>query len=282
MKPTIAILTDFGARDPSVGVMKGVMRTICPAAEFIDLSHEIAAQNLRQAAFTLMTGWRWFPPGTVFLVVVDPGVGSERRPLAVAAGGMFFVAPDNGVLSWTLAELQQKHAVAAENAAWHLDAASHTFHGRDVFAPLAAHLACGRTLDDLGPTITELQRLPDPVLQGQPGALTAEVLQIDHFGNLVTSLGNLCWTGADKLGLEPRFGAAAQCVLPADSLCISSGNHAFTGVRRTYSAVSPGEAVAYIGSSGFLEVAVNQGNAANRFGIQVGDRIEVTWPCSNS
>ena len=98
----------------------------------------------------------------------------------------------------------------------------------------------------------------------------------------MTSLGNLHWTGVEKLGLEPRFGVAPQCVLPADSLCIRSGSHAFKGVRRTYSAVAPGEAVAYIGSSGFLEVAVNQGNAANSFGMLVGDRIEVTWPCSNS
>ncbi len=281
MGPTIAILTDFGARDPSVGVMKGVMRTICPEAEFIDLSHEIAAQNLRQAAFTLLTSWRWFPPGTIFLVVVDPGVGSERRPLAVAAGEMLFVAPDNGVLSWALAELQQEHAVAAGNAAWHLDSASHTFHGRDVFAPLAAHLACGRTLDDLGSIIIDLQQLPAPLLECRPGALTAEILHVDHFGNLVTSLGMFRWTGADKLRLEPRFGAAAPCALPAKSLCISSGSHIFEGVRRTYSAVAPGEAVAYIGSSGFLEVAVNQGNAARSFGIQVGDRIEVTWPCNN-
>ncbi len=281
MSPTIALLTDFGERDPSVGVMKGVIRTICPDAEFIDLSHEIAAQNLHQAAFTLLTSWRWFPPGTIFLIVVDPGVGSERRPVAVAAGGMLFVAPDNGVLSWTLAELQQEHAVAAGNAAWHLDSASQTFHGRDVFAPLAAHLACGRTLDDLGPIISDLQQLPAPVLEGRPGALSAEVLHIDHFGNLVTSLGSLRWTGADRLRLEPRFGAAAPCALPAKSLCIRSCSHTFEGVRRTFSAVAPGEAVAYIGSSGFLEVAVNQGNAASSFCMQVGDRIEVTWPCSN-
>ena len=282
MKPTIAILTDFGARDPSVGVMKGVMRTICPAARFIDLSHEIEGHDLRQAAFTLLTGWRWFPPGTIFLVVVDPGVGSERRSLAVAAGGMFFVAPDNGVLSWTLAELHLEQAVVAENTAWHLDSASHTFHGRDVFAPLAAHLACGRTLDDLGPAISDMQQLPAPVLEGRRGALTAEVLHIDHFGNLVTSLGSMRWTDADELRLEPRFGAVAPGDLPASSLCIRSASHSFEGVRRTYSTVSPGETVAYIGSSGFLEVAVNQGSAASNYGIQVGDRIEVTWPCSTS
>ena len=282
MRPTIAILTDFGARDPSVGVMKGVMRTICPDAEFIDLSHEVAAQNLRQAAFTLLTGWRWFPPGTIFLVVVDPGVGSERRPLVVAAGGMYFVAPDNGVLSWALAEMQLDQAVAADNSTWHLAAASHTFHGRDVFAPLAAHLACGRTLNDLGPGISDLQRLPFPVLEGRPGAFTAEVLHIDHFGNLVTSLGTFRWTGVDELCLEPRFGAVDSCVFPADSLYIRCGSHSFKGVRRTFSAAATGEAVVYIGSSGFLEVAINQGNAANQYGIQLGDRIEVTWTCSTS
>ena len=112
MKPAIAILTDFGMRDPSVGIMKAVIRAICPDAGFIALSHEIAPQDLRQAAFILMTAWRWFPPGTVFLVVVDPGVGSERRPLVVAAGERFFVAPDNGLLSWTLAETGAGHALS--------------------------------------------------------------------------------------------------------------------------------------------------------------------------
>lgn len=282
MKSTIAILTDFGTRDPSVGVMKGVIRNICPAAEFIDISHEIEAQDLRQAAFTLLTGWRWFPAGTIFLVVVDPGVGSERRPVAVAADGMFFVAPDNGLLSWLLAETQLEQAVAAVDSRWHLTDASQTFHGRDVFAPLAAHLACGRTLSELGSTISDLQQLPVPLLEAEPGKFTVEVLHIDHFGNLVTSLGRFRWTGPDELSLETRFGNAASCVLPASSVCIQSGCHAFKGVCSTFSAVAPGEAVAYIGSSGFLELAVNQGNAAKRFGNQLGDRIEVTWPCSSS
>lgn len=258
------------------------MRKICPAAEFIDISHEIEAQNLRQAAFTLLTSWRWFPDGTIFLIVVDPGVGSERRPVAVAAGGKVFVAPDNGLLSWLLAETQLEQAVAAVDARWHLADASQTFHGRDVFAPLAAQLACGRALLDLGPTIPDLQQLPLPRLESEPGKFTAEVLHVDHFGNLVTSLGTFRWTGPDALGLETRFGNATSCCLPASSVCIRSGRHAFKGVCNTFSAVAPGEAVAYVGSSGFLELAVNQGNAARRFGIQVCDRIEVTWPCSNS
>jgi len=282
MNATVALLTDFGTRDPWVAVMKAVMRGICPTLAFIDISHEIEAQNLRQAAFSLLTSWRWFPAGTIFLTVVDPGVGSVRRPLAVAADGRYFVAPDNGVLSWALAEMDLQQAVAAVNPAWHLSPASHTFHGRDVFAPLAAQLACGRTLDELGATITDLHQLPAPALAAGPARFSAEVIHVDRFGNLVTSLGALRWTGSALLRLEPRFGTGAPCVLPAGSVRIEAGRHTIAGVQRTYSAVKPGEALACIGSSEFLELAVNQGDAAARFGLQVNDRIEVTWPCSNS
>lgn len=282
MRPTIAILTDFGMRDPSVAVMKGVMRGICPPAEFVDISHEIRAQDLHQTAFTLLTAWRWFPPGTIFLIVVDPGVGSDRRPVVVTAGGCHFVAPDNGLLSWLLAEAPPELVVAAEDPAWHLAEASHTFHGRDVFAPLAAHLAGGRSPLELGSRITDLQRLPVPLLAVQSGAIRAEVMHLDHFGNLVTSLGNCRWRDDEELLLEPRFGKGSAGTLPARQLAIAAGSLTLTGVRKTFSAVAVGEALAYIGSSGFLELAVNQGNAAARYDLQVGDRVGVNWSCSNS
>lgn len=282
MRPTIAILTDFGMRDPSVAVMKGVMRGICPQAEFVDISHEIQAQDLRQTAFTLLTAWRWFPPGTVFLIVVDPGVGSDRRPVVVTAGGCHFVAPDNGLLSWLLAEAPPELAVAAEDPAWHLAEASHTFHGRDVFAPLAAHLAGGRSPLELGSRITDLQRLPVPLLAVESGAIRAEVLHLDHFGNLVTSLGNCRWRDDEELLLQPRFGKGSAGTLPARQLAIAAGPLTLTGVSKTFSAVAVGEALAYIGSSGFLELAVNQGNAAERYDLRVGDRVGVNWSCSNS
>ncbi len=282
MRPTIAILTDFGTRDPSVAVMKGVMRGICPPAEFIDVSHEIQAQDLQQTAFTLLTAWRWFPSGTIFLIVVDPGVGSDRRPVVVTAGGCHFVAPDNGLLSWLLAEAPPELVVAAADPAWHLAEASHTFHGRDVFAPLAAHLAGGRSPLELGSRITDLRRLPVPLLVVEDGAIRAEVLHLDHFGNLVTSLGACRWRNDDELLLQPRFGNSSAGTLPARHLEIAAGPFTLTGVRKTFSAVAVGETLAYVGSSGFLELAVNQGNAAQRYGLQVGDRVRVSWSCSNS
>ena len=282
MRPLVAILTDFGTRDPWVGVMKAVMRRICPDVAFVDLSHEIEAQNLRQAAFTLLCAWRWFPRGTVFLVVVDPGVGTERRPLVVSAGGCRFVAPDNGLLSWLLAEAAPEQAIAATIPAWHLPDASHTFHGRDVFAPLAAHLAAGRAPAELGPAAADLRALPLPRLEVSPGRIQSEILHVDRFGNLVTGIGNCRWLDEAHIHLEPRFNGDGRCTLPATALRIEAGACRLHGARRTYGAVAPGEALAYVGSSGFLELAVNQGSAARRFDLGVGDLVKATWPCSNS
>src|SRR5664279_4495717 len=155
MSRLIVLLTDFGTTDSYVGVMKGVMLGIAPDAQFVDLTHAIEPQNIRQAAFTLLNSYRFFPAGTIFLVVVDPGVGSERKPIAVCAGGSFaegytFVAPDNGVLSYVLHELGDAQAVELDNPAYHLAGISYTFHGRDIFAPAVAHLAAGIALDQLG------------------------------------------------------------------------------------------------------------------------------------
>lgn len=282
MRPVIAILTDFGARDPFVGVMKGVMRRLCPHAEFIDVTHEIAAQDLRQAAFSLLTSWRWFPSGTIFLCVVDPGVGGGRRALAASAGGCHFVAPDNGLLSWTLADSPPDLIVSAENSAWRLEDASHTFHGRDVFAPLAAHLACGVDPRDLGPVVSTIERLPQPGLELHRDGLCAEVLHVDRFGNLVTSIGDCRWQGDGALLLTPRFGSGASRGLQADKLRIGLRGNAITGVHKTYGDARAGELLACIGSSGFLEVAINQGNAAQVLGLAVGDAVTVSWTCNNS
>ena len=277
MSATVALLSDFGTLDPCVGVMKAVMRGICPAVTFIDLTHEVEAQDVRQAAFLLLTSRSWFPRGTIFLVVVDPGVGSARRPLVVSAGGYYFVAPDNGVLSWALAEMKVDLAVCADDPKWHLAPVSNTFHGRDVFAPLAAQLANGRTLTELGTPISDLQQLPAPLLETGPGEFHAEVLHVDCFGNLATSLGALQWAGQDELRLEPRFGDTAACVLPAESAGIRAGKLDLQGVKRTFSSVKRGEALACVGSSGFLELAVNQGDAASLFGLKPGDRIAGSW-----
>lgn len=281
MRPVIAILTDFGMRDPFVAVMKGVMRRLCPNAEFIDMTHEIEAQNVRQAAFSLLTSWRWFPSSSIFLCIVDPGVGSERRPLVASAGGCHFVAPDNGLLSWTLAETPADGIISADKGSWHLEELSHTFHGRDIFAPLAAHLACGVGLDDLGSSVPTIQQLPEPRLEVRSDRLCAEILHVDRFGNLVTSMGDCRWRADGNLLLSPRFGSAAPCGLQSNKLRIDLGGREVKGVCKTYSDVAVGETLACVGSSGFLEVGINQGNAAQALGLDVGDSVTVSWTCNN-
>ena len=282
MRPVVVILTDFGTQDPFVAIMKGVMRRLCPNADFIDLTHDIEAQNVKQAAFALLTSWRWFPSGTIFLCVVDPGVGSERRAIVASAGGCHFVAPDNGLLSWTLAEVLPDRIVSAENSVWHLEDVSHTFHGRDVFAPLAAHLACGVGPGDLGPAISRIEQLPEPRLELLSDRLRAEVVDIDRFGNLVTSVGDCRWREDGTLLLAPRFGGGAARGLRADKLRIGLGGNDITGVCKTYSDVAAGELLACVGSSGFLELGINQGDAARALGIAIGDTVTVGRACNNS
>ncbi|MEP7294036.1 MAG: SAM-dependent chlorinase/fluorinase, partial [Chloroflexota bacterium] len=187
----IALLTDFGTTDTYVGVMKGVMLGIAPDIQLVDLTHAIQPQNIRQAAFLLLNSYRFFPPETVFLVVVDPGVGSSRRALAVRAGQYTFVAPDNGVLSYVLDELSECQTVELTNPDYQLSGASNTFHGRDIFAPAAAHLAAGVPLDTLGAPVDPPVILPDPSLVVAGKHVIGEVLHIDHFGSAVTSIGQL-------------------------------------------------------------------------------------------
>lgn len=274
MSQTIALLTDFGITDVYVGVMKGVMREICPQADFIDITHAIQPQNIRQGAFALFNAYRYFPAGTIFLVVVDPGVGSERRPVAVRAGGYAFVAPDNGVLAYVLAEAGAYQAVALDNPAYHLPHVSSTFHGRDIFAPAAAHLASGVELAAAGTPLPKLNDVPAPQLTVLEDSVIGEVLHIDRFGNVITSIGALHWVDNDKLRLAARFGSPARAVeFRALGVEVLLNEQTFTGVARTYSEAQPGEALVIVDSSGFLEVAINQGNCAARLGTVIGDPV---------
>ena len=275
MIKTIALLTDFGLSDAYVGVMKGVMRTICPEAQHVDITHAIAPQNVPQAAFVLWTAYRYFPPDTVFLVVVDPGVGTARQPVAVQTAHGTFVAPDNGVLSYILLEIGEWQAAALHNPAYHLPEASHTFHGRDIFSPAAAHLANGVPLAELGPAVDELVRFPVPALAVEPTRIQGEVLHIDHFGNIVTSIGALRWIGAHTLRLVPQFGRdhAPIETIHAPACRVTVGNHTITGLHAAYGAVAPGTPLVLVGSSGQLEIGINQGHAARTLGIEQGEPV---------
>jgi len=252
--PLITLLTDFGNRDGYVGVMKGVIACISPHARVVDLTHEIPPQDIRSGAFLLGEWFRYFPQGAIHVAVVDPGVGSARRGLAVFSHGHCFIGPDNGVLGRVL-EGARVHLLS-ERKYW-LEEVSNTFHGRDVFAPVAAWLSRGRAIQDFGPPCPDPVRLdsedPTQVEEGWRG----EVVYVDRFGNLVTSF-------------HRRF---------LDSLSLESGLTAYLAdgscwpLRSTYSEVPPGETCAVVGGFGRLELSVNQGNAAKRTGVKVGDTI---------
>lgn len=273
--PIIALLTDFGQSDAYVGTMKGVILSICPAARLVDLTHTISPQNVRQAAYVLLTAYRYFPAHTVFLVVVDPGVGTDRAPVAVQTSQGLYVAPDNGVLSYVLRHLTPYQAVTLHNPAYHLPEVSRTFHGRDIFSPAAAHLANGVPISELGPAAPILHQLPDPVLQIASGQARGEILHIDHFGNLISSIGHLAWTDSGRLVLDPQFGSDHPALPPLDpQICrISLGGQTIHAIHRTYGAVPPDTLTALVGSSGQLEIGVNQGSAAHMLDLSPGDPI---------
>jgi S-adenosyl-L-methionine hydrolase (adenosine-forming) len=275
MTKTIALLTDFGNDDSYVGVMKGVMRSIAPEAMFIDVSHTITPQGVRQAAFALMNAYRYFPQGTVFLVVVDPGVGSTRKPIAVRAGDYTFVAPDNGVLSYGLAHFQAFTAYELTNTQYQLPEVSRTFHGRDIFAPAAAYIASGIAPSAFGPVLETTVNLPSPMLDVDKATVKGEVVHVDRFGNIITSIGHLNWMNAERLTLSPAFGELPDVPIIAPEAQTNINDHVLTGIHQAYSDVRRGELVVISGSSGFLEISVNQGYAAQRLDVTVGDRVEL-------
>ena len=276
MTTSIALLTDFGTQDSYVGVMKGVMHGICPQAHFIDITHELAPQNVGQAAFTLLNAYHYFPAGTIFLVVVDPGVGSSRLPIAVRAGGYLFVAPDNGVLTYALAHLGAGiQAVALTNAEYHLHTISRTFHGRDIFSPCAAHLAVGVPFEHFGESLDDIVHLDAPRLTLTERQIFGEIIHIDHFGNCVSSIGQFRWRSNNRLLLASSWGGEVVQV-STKSASIKIGDHTFPKISQTYSEVEKGEGLVLIGSEGYLEIAANQGNAADRYQIKLGDEIMLT------
>jgi hypothetical protein len=255
--------------------MKGVILTIAPTAHLVDISHEIAPQNLRQAAYVLYTSYPFFPPGTVHLVVVDPGVGSARRPIALRTPAGDFVAPDNGVLSYVMACEPVDALVELSDPRYRLPQISHTFHGRDIFAPAAAHLAAGVPITSLGPPVSDPVTFSPPSVEITPEGVTGEVLHADHFGNVITSIGLLVWSESDLIltpafrdvqrGERVRFSAAGATVTVAGQEIV--------GVHRTYAKVTPGETLALVGSEGHLEIAVREGSAAQRLGLHPGDLV---------
>jgi S-adenosylmethionine hydrolase len=274
---TIALLTDFGEQDVYVGIMKGVINGIAPHANVIDLTHTIPPGDIPQAAFELYRAVPYFPSGTIFLAVVDPGVGTARRPVALSWPEQICVGPDNGIFTYLLATSGEPTTVELRSSAYRLEEVSNTFHGRDIFAPAAAHLVCGVELEELGPPAKDLLRIPLPRLELIEGPLVlGEVLHADRFGNFITSIGVLRMEGEDVL-LEPWLPHCPPARLPAAGLRLRLPNSVYLSISSTYADVSPGEAVAYIGSLGLLEIAVNQARAVNLLPITAGQEVVLSY-----
>ncbi|MBI5929177.1 MAG: SAM-dependent chlorinase/fluorinase [Chloroflexi bacterium] len=278
--PVIALLTDFGLQDGYVGVMKGVILSICPTAQIIDISHHIAAQDIRQGAYVLLTAYRYMPPGTIFVCVVDPGVGTSRRPVAVQTSQGIFIGPDNGLFSYVFGQVEIQQAVALQNRQYHLQGMSTTFHGRDIFSPVAAHMANGVPIDQIGPALTKsFEKLPPPLLQIESDHVRGEVLYIDHFGNVVTSIGRLVWGADDMLQLHPQFGGSTfserATVAPffAEATAVEIAGQTFAPLGLSYMGAQKGSILPLINSAGQLELAVNQGSAAQKLGVAIGDPV---------
>ncbi|HEV2687968.1 MAG TPA: SAM-dependent chlorinase/fluorinase [Bryobacteraceae bacterium] len=258
-KRLITLTTDFGASDHFAGVMKGVISGIAPAAQIIDISHEVQPFEVPDGAFTIAQAYRYFPKKTIHVVVVDPGVGSTRRPLLAEMAGQFFVAPDNGVLSMILAREPAK-VRHITNDRYFLHPVSRTFHGRDVFAPVAAHLAKGVLPAKFGKLIDDHLRLnfEKPTRTGKRN-WTGSILKVDRFGNLITNLHI-----DDFSGIQTHaFG-------------LNVGLQIVSRLALTFTECDPGELFVVVGSSGYLEVATNQGSAAKALGCGAGSPVELT------
>ena len=276
MPKLIAILTDFGQDDIYVGVMKAVMLKCCPQAQIVDITHAIQPQNVREAAFALLNSYRFFPYGTVFCVVVDPGVGSARLPIAVTTEDYQFIAPDNGVLSYALAHQGTEFmTVQLADPSYREGRVSHTFHGRDIFAPAAAHLACGPAVfSKLGVALERIVTFPMPQLSYARQRLIGEVMHIDHFGNIITSIGAFSWTSDEALQLTAVWNRGiAPLDLSAGDAQITIHSHTVHGISHAYHEVAPGTILAQIDSNGFLEIGANHDSAAARLDVQLGDKV---------
>ncbi|NPA30914.1 MAG: SAM-dependent chlorinase/fluorinase [Chloroflexi bacterium] len=270
MHPPIVILTDFGTLDPYVGIMKGVLLQRGFRGPVVDLSHHIPPGDIARAAFVLWQSGDYFPAGTVFLVVVDPGVGTARRGMLLEARGRRFVGPDNGVFSYLLSP--QTAAWELANPAYRLPETSTTFHGRDIFAPAAAHAALGAAGHTFGPPILDPVTLPVPRLAFRAAdRVEGQILHADHFGNLLTSLGRLRPLGANRWRLEPWLGQDAPRTMTVHGVELPDGQ--VVPLVRTFAEVPAGQLAALVGSTGLVEVVANRASAAEMTGWRGGEPV---------
>lgn len=257
----ITLTTDFGEGSPYVAQMKGAVLARCPAATIVDVTHRIAPQNVPQGAFVLNEVADRFPAGTVHVVVVDPGVGTDRPILAARLGTWWVVAPDNGLVTLAADRVGVSQAVHLSNAAFWAADVSATFHGRDIMAPVAAHLVQRQSLENLGPAAAPFQRLPWPAVTREADSLRGEIVAIDTFGNAITNIGTHELAAVEQ--------AAARLRARTDD--------GEWDVVRTYGERPAGTTVALFGSSGLLEIAVVNGNAAEQCRLRIGSPVWLRW-----
>lgn len=262
MPRLITLTSDFGVRDAYVAAMKGTILTINPAVQLIDIAHEITPHDVMEAAFVMSQAVPFFPEETIHLVVVDPGVGTERRLVAMRHGGHYFVGPDNGLFALLLEDQRPDELVVLDRPAfWRVPEPSKTFHGRDVFAPVAAHLSAGRTLWEVGTPLSALQPLHWALPIDDSQGIRGWIVHIDHFGNCITNIPQVLFH-------KRRAGRALKCYV---------GNAILDEVHATYGVVDSGEPLLLFGSNNFLEIAVNAGNAADLLDIRRGTPVNVVF-----
>lgn len=260
--PIITLLTDFGEDSFFPAAMKGIILGICPEAQIVDITHAVPEHDIAAGSYAMYATYRNFPAGTIHVGVVDPGVGSGRSIVAVQMEGYVLLTPDNGLLSFLLKNVTPERIFGVENRELWAGSVSPTFHGRDIFAPVAAHLACGTPLEKVGPERNALVRLDIRSARRTDTGIVGEVVSIDRFGNLVTNIGESMLPGSD----EARA-----------ALAVKVSGHAIQGVRRTYADVGLGELVAYVGSSGLVEIGRNRGSARDVLGAGVGHPVTIVF-----
>jgi S-adenosylmethionine hydrolase len=274
--PLLTLTTDFGLDDSYVGIMKGVILGIAPQARIVDITHSIAPQNVLEGCLRLEPAVEYFPTGTVHIAVVDPGVGSEREALIIETDRFRFLVPNNGIISFLLKKKLIRRVIQITERArpYQLPDVSTTFHGRDLFAPLAAHIACGLAPDQFGverdPTDLITLDIPEPqIVLSEAGhsVLLGHALYADHFGNLITDVTPEWFTRWKQTQADPEI---------ERRLLVCGGNAQWYGISRTYSDVPPGAPLLYWGSAGRLEIGMRNGNAAHSLALSPGDTFSLS------
>jgi S-adenosyl-L-methionine hydrolase (adenosine-forming) len=256
LKSIITLTTDFGSQDGYIGAVKGVILSINPKAEIVDISHQIPAHNVLAGAFCLLNSGTFFPEGTIHVAVVDPGVGGKRKGILIQTERYFLIGPDNGIFSLLLRTENVKRIINLANPKYFLGKFSATFQGRDIFAPVAAYLSLGVEPDEFGPTLPEIARLSLPSIEKRRGKIIGRIIHVDNFGNLVSNV-------------------TAQELSKIKNFKIKIKNRIISRLSKTYSEVGKGKILAHQGSSGFLEIGIREGNARLKLDAKIGDQIEI-------